>query len=208
MNKSHIIGADECGYGSLAGPLLVCAVKTQNDWSMEGLNDSKKLSAKKRNTLRIKLLSLVEQGIIQYAMAERSNLQIDSLGVYVALKDAYAECYKKLYDEQSLLIADGNIKFDELSNDGYNITSVIKADTIYPTVMAASILAKTYRDNQMISLHTSYQIYDWINNMGYGAPLHLAAIKLYGPSSLHRMSYAPMKNMEIINSKQTSFKNL
>lgn len=205
-SKKYIVGADECGYGALAGILTICAVKAPSDWNLDGLNDSKKLSAKKREIMRDQLLKLAEQDAIQYAIASRSNVEIDAGGVASALRSCYAEVYKKLYDPDCLLIADGNLKFDELTADGYTVNSVIKADTKFPTVMAASIIGKVYRDEIMHQLHHTYPNYGWNKNVGYGAKDHLDAIKTYGPCPLHRMSYAPMKNMKIVNSKQLTLK--
>ncbi|HEY5267885.1 MAG TPA: ribonuclease HII [Candidatus Saccharimonadales bacterium] len=206
FNKPMIIGADECGYGALAGILTICAVKAPSGWNLDGLNDSKKLSAKKREIMRDQLLKLAEQGVIQYAIASRSNVEIDASGVASALRSCYAEVYKKLYDPDCLLIADGNLKFDELAAEGYTVESVIKADAKFPTVMAASIIGKVFRDEIMHQLHNTYPNYGWDHNVGYGAQDHLEAIKMYGPCPLHRMSYAPMKNMKIVNPKQLILK--
>jgi ribonuclease HII len=195
-NKNYIIGADEVGYGALAGMLCVCAVKASSDWYLDGLNDSKKLSPKKRNIMRDRLLKLTERGVIQFSMAERSNVEIDMVGVATALRSCYAEVYKKLYGPDCLLIADGNLKFDELAADGYTVESVIKADAKYPAVMAASIIAKEWRDDKMHTLHFSYPNYGWDHNVGYAAKDHLDAIAKHGPCPLHRYSYAPMKHMK------------
>jgi ribonuclease HII len=194
QNKLFIVGCDEVGYGCLAGPLVVCGVRAPKDWSLEGLNDSKKLSAKKREVMRQKLFPLIENKIISFHLAERSNVEIDKVGVAVALKQAYVECFHALYEEESLIISDGILKFDNLGVDAYDKVSMVKADTKIPAVMAASILAKTYRDSKMQAMHQLHPQYDWISNVGYGSPIHLAAITKFGASPLHRMSYAPMKN--------------
>lgn len=191
-----IIGADEVGYGCLAGPLVVCAVMAPNRWSLRGLNDSKKLSEKKRLRMREKLSKLIEDKLIFFHIAERSSFQIDKLGIAVALKSCYDECIRTLdKNKDCQVIIDGILKFDSLVQDGYKIKSVPKADTRIPTVMAASILAKTYRDDLMKAYHLLHPMYNWISNMGYGSAEHLKAIEEFGPSPLHRFSYAPMKNM-------------
>lgn len=212
LDKPAIIGCDEVGYGCLAGPLVVVGVRAAKDWKLAGLNDSKKLSAKKRDAMLLPLMKLVQNKEISYHLAERSNEYIDKVGVYVALKEAYVECFHALYAPDSLIIIDGNLKFDNLGVDAYDKVSVIKADAKYPAVMAASIIAKTWRDDKMHTLHHTYPSYGWDHNVGYGAKDHLDAIKAYGPCPLHRMSYAPMKNMKVQplpgeDPRQTSFKD-
>lgn len=197
LDKPIIIGCDEVGYGCLAGPLVVVGVRAPKDWTLAGLNDSKKLSAKKRDGLLLPLMKLVESKTISYHLAERSNAVIDKVGVAVALKDAYVECFHALYQPDCLIINDGILKFDNLGVDDYDKISVIKADTKYPAVMAASIIAKVYRDDMMHRLHHTYPLYSWDSNVGYGSENHLAAIALHGPTPLHRMSYAPMKNIPV-----------
>lgn len=190
-NKTYIIGCDEVGYGSIAGPLVVCGVKSPKTWNLSGLNDSKKLTENRREIMRDQLLKIIENKTIEFHLAERSNKEIDQVGLGVALKSCYVEIFKKLYTDDSLLICDGNLKFDNLGVDDYDKVSIIKADTLVPSVMAASILAKTYRDDKMRKYHLAYPQYDWVNNVGYyGADgLQIAAIKKYGYSPLHRLSY-------------------
>jgi ribonuclease HII len=196
MQQLYTIGVDECGTGALCGQLVVCGVRAPHDWSLPGLNDSKKLSEKKREEMRLKLLPLILNNTISFHLAERSHLIIDQLGMYAALKDAYVEIFHKLYQYSDLIITDGNLKFDNLGVDNYNIQSVIKADAKYPTVMAASILAKTYRDQELREVDKLHPQYDWKTNKGYSTKTHLQAIKQFGACSLHRQSYAPMKNMK------------
>jgi ribonuclease HII len=209
IDKPIIVGCDEVGYGCLAGPLVVVGVRAPKDWKIDGLNDSKKLSAKKREALLLPLMKLVQSKDISYHLAERSNTEIDKVGVAVALKDAYVECFKALYQEDCLIISDGILKFDGLGVDDYDKVSVIKADTKYAAVMAASIIAKTYRDDKMHQLHHTYPNYGWDHNVGYPATDHREAIEKYGPCPLHRMSYAPMRYMKIADPRQLplDFKN-
>jgi ribonuclease HII len=188
-DKPFVIGCDECGTGSWAGPLVVVAVRAPKDWTLEGLNDSKKLSPAQREAMANKLNDLIVNGSITWALAERSNVKIDKMGLGVALKDAYVECFHQLYQPDSLIIIDGTLKFDGLGVDGYAMQSLIKADTKIPQVMAASILAKVYRDGKMKILHDLHPMYGWKSNVGYGAKVHLEALKKYGYSPLHRYSY-------------------
>lgn len=188
--KPFFIGCDEVGYGCLAGPLVVCGVRAPRDWLIPGLNDSKKLSEKKRQGMRTQLIKLAEEKIIRYHLAERSNDIIDKDGVASALKSAYIECMMALDDNKDcLIITDGILKFDNLGVDDYDIVSLIKADAQVPCVMAASILAKTYRDEKMKDLHKTYPQYGWDSNVGYGSADHMEAMRKHGLSPLHRRSY-------------------
>lgn len=193
--KSIFIGADECGYGSLAGPLIVCGVKAPRNWTLEGLNDSKKLSAKKRELMRDKLKELISKKEIEWYLAERSNMHIDKHGVAFSLKEAYVEVFTNLYSDDCLIISDGILKFDNPAVANYDMISLIKADTQIPTVMAASILGKTFHDEHMKLAHRMNPNYDWGSNMGYRSKKHLEGLNKFGPSLLHRFSYAPIKNM-------------
>lgn len=195
LEKLVTIGCDEVGYGCLAGPLVVVGVKAPKDWSIPGLRDSKKLSAKRREALTETMNKLIVDGTIEWHLAERSNIFIDTHGVAKALKDAYVEVFHNLYQPDCLIICDGNLKFDGLGVDEYDKLSVVKADDKIPQVMAASILAKVYRDGKMKILHNLHPMYGWDHNVGYGSKDHLEALATHGPSPLHRYSYAPIKHM-------------
>lgn len=188
-NKTHVIGVDEVGYGAICGSLVVCGVRAPKNWNLTGLNDSKKLSAAKRESLAAQLLELVDKKIINYFIEEHSNIEIDEIGLGNALKFSYIEVFKSLYNTESLIVSDGNLKFNGMGVDDMDQVSIIKADGQVPAVMAASILAKTYRDSIMKKLHETYPQYDWLHNVGYGVAKHLEAIKKYGFTPLHRRSY-------------------
>jgi len=183
---NYIIGCDEVGYGSVAGDLVVCGVKAPISWSMEGLKDSKKLSAKKREIFNTKLRQDIN---ISFCLASRSNDEIDKHGVALMLKSAFVETFKNLYSDNSFIIVDGILKFEGLGVDDYDIRTEVKADNKYPVVMAASIIAKTFRDNLMCEYHKKYPNYEWNKNMGYGSKNHIEAISKFGYSPLHRKSY-------------------
>ncbi len=195
-----IIGADECGWGALFGELVVCGVRADQNWKIDGLKDSKQLTPKRRKELQEKLVMEQLKGNIRFWIAARSNNQIDEFGCYVMLKDAYIEVFRELYKPQARMIADGNLKFGGLGVDDYNIESIVKADQTIPIVSAASIIGKVYRDGMMEYLHDQYPNYDLKNSHGYPSPLHLEALKKYGISDLHRKSYRPMKDMIAIGS--------
>lgn len=195
LNKEQVVGADEVGYGCIAGPLVVVGIRAPKDWNLEGLNDSKKLSEKKRLAMFAKLCPLIKNKTLGYHLAQRSNKFIDHMGVAYALKDAYVEVFTNLYESDSLIISDGILKFDNPKVATYDMVSLIKADGQIPAVMAASILAKTYRDEEMRKHHFRYPEYGWNTNVGYGSKDHLHAINLFGPTELHRMSYAPLNKL-------------
>lgn len=197
-----VIGADEVGWGAIAGPLVIVGVKAPKDWNLAGLNDSKKMTAGSREAMRAKLGKLIEDKVISWHLAERSNFYIDKVGVATALKECYIEVFGRLHDPQSLIIVDGNLKFDKEVEAAYNRISLVKADGKIPAVAAASILAKTYRDELMKNYHPLHPMYGWNSNVGYPKPPHLQAIKEHGPCPLHRMSYAPMKHMNLPDLRQ------
>lgn len=183
---NYIIGCDEVGYGAFAGPIVVCAVKAPVSWSMEGLKDSKKLTPKKREEFNLKLRS---DKAIKFCIASRSNEEIDKYGLGVMHKSAFIETFHNLYSDDCFIIVDGVLKFDGLGVDAYDIRSEVKADDKYPVVMAASIVAKTFRDNLMHDYHKKYPHYGWNSNVGYGAKIHIQGIIDHGYSPLHRRSY-------------------
>lgn len=203
MNGYHnVIGVDEVGYGAVAGPLVVVGVRAARDWNMAGLNDSKKMTPGSREVRRGELGELIEKKVISWHLAERSNVYIDSVGVATALKECYVEVFKALWDDHSIIICDGTLKFDKAVEDAYDRVSLVKADGKIPAVAAASILAKTYRDEKMRNLHPLHPQYGWDSNVGYPNPFHLQAISKHGPCPLHRFSYAPMRNMNLPDPRQ------
>lgn len=191
----NIIGCDETGWGAIFGPLVVCGVRADPNWKIDGLKDSKLLSPKRRQQLQENLEMEQFGGNIKFHIAQRSNDQIDEFGCYVMLKDAYIEVFKALYAPQARMIADGNLKFDGLGVDDFHIESIVKADQHIPIVSAASIIGKVYRDTLIANLHDQYPHYDLKNSHGYPSPLHLEALKKYGYTELHRKSYNPIKTM-------------
>lgn len=185
-----ILGSDEVGYGCIAGPLVIGAVRAPRDWKLKGLNDSKKLSERQRLIMRDQLNKLIQNKEISFHLAERSNDAIDRDGVAYTLKSCYVECFRALDPQhECLVITDGNLKFDNMGVDAYNLVSLVKADGQIPAVMAASILAKTYRDDLMRQYHIIYPNYGWDHNVGYPRPDHIEAIRHHGFCQLHRRSY-------------------
>lgn len=178
------IGADEVGTGSLIFSFYVAGVLAEDTWSIQNLNDSKKLTKLKRERIFEDLYKEKQKGNIDFYLAHRTNEQIDEFGLSKCLYDSYIEIHNHF--NNIYMIVDGNLAFPSSNN---LITSIIKADSTIPTVMAASILAKVTRDKLVENLHLKYPDYDWINNMGYGTKKHIEAIKKFGMTEYHRKSY-------------------
>ena len=174
-----IIGVDEVGRGSWAGPLLVVAVKYCN--YVDGLKDSKKLSATKRQKLSEQITSTNQVG---YGWL--SSDEIDDYGLALAMYIAFAKALNELNYLNIPIITDGNINYYPLLK---NSKAIIKADNTEPAVSAASIVAKVARDYRMLEYAKKYTGYDFENNVGYGTFKHKLAIKTLGYTKIHRRSF-------------------
>lgn len=186
MQKTWIIGADECGYGCWAGPICVAAVRAPENWHIPGLNDSKKLSAKKRESLSERLWELHRSGDIFISVMQGTNHDIDKKGVAVIQKKLFVEVINDCKADDTTAIVDGTLSLSSLL---VPYQSMVKADAKISAVMAASIVAKVYRDQWMYRQHELYPEYDFINNVGYRSEKHEAALIKLGSTPLHRMSY-------------------
>lgn len=178
----YIIGADEVGYGCLAGPLVTCAVAVPNDWVPPvGLRDSKKMSPSMRESV-YRLLYKLPMSI----SASTSEL-IDSLGVGVVLKMAHTQAIKEMLARfpDAEVILDGNLRLSELPR----VRSIPKADSRFPAVMAAACVAKVNRDRMMREYAKQYPGYAFEENMGYNSAAHLAGLRRLGRCHIHRRSY-------------------
>lgn len=188
-DKKFIIGSDEVGCASLAGCLTICAVRASKEWSLEGLGDSKKLTRKQREVMEIKLLKEVAAGNISYIINDASNKEIDTDGFGNTFKRLHIQAISQLnQSSDNLIIIDGKNNLN-LDLKGSVSMALIKADGIVPTVMAASILAKTHRDAIMRKLHDQFPFYGWLTNVGYGTKQHYAAMKEHGITEYHRTSF-------------------
>jgi len=188
-----VAGVDEVGRGPLAGPVVAAAViflKQDLDF-IELVNDSKKLTKAKRNSLFTKLTNNAH---ILYDVAIISNLIIDQVNIFNATKQAMLAAVKKLSTKAKIfhVLVDGNHKM--LSNN-FPETPVIKGDLKSNSIAAASIIAKVIRDNIMLELGQIHPHYNWKNNSGYPTKAHLAAITQHGITQHHRKSFAPIKFM-------------
>lgn len=175
-------GIDEAGRGCYAGPVYAAAVILPRDFHHPLLNDSKKLNEKQRDMLR----PLIEKESISYAVAAISNTEIDQLNILQATYKAMHQAIGGLKSAPGLLLIDGN-RFKPYP--GIRHECIIKGDGLYASIAAASILAKTYRDEHMHALHRQYPQYGWDQNKGYGTAAHREAIAAHGICEFHRKSF-------------------
>ncbi|MDQ2179962.1 MULTISPECIES: ribonuclease HII [Marinifilum] len=175
-------GCDEAGRGCLAGPVFAAAVILPTNFSNEMLNDSKKLSEKKRYLLR----ETIEKEAIAWAVGIVDHEEIDKINILNASFLAMHRAVDQLKTKPEHLLIDGN-RFNPYKNIKH--TCVIKGDGKYASIAAASILAKTYRDDFMMKIHEDFPYYDWNSNKGYPTKKHRIAIREHGISPFHRKSF-------------------
>ena len=182
-NKNTIeAGCDEAGRGCLAGPVYAAAVILPPDFENDLLNDSKKLTEKQRYKLR----PLIEEQALAWAVVAVDNKEIDEVNILNASFLAMNRAVEKLKTVPEHLLIDGN-RFRTKSQIPY--TCMIKGDGRFYSIAAASVLAKTYRDDYMAEIHQEFPYYDWQKNKGYPTKKHRAAIKQHGASKYHRMTF-------------------
>ena len=174
-------GCDEAGRGCLAGPVYAAAVILPKDFSNELLNDSKKLTEAQRYALR----EVIEREALAWAVGVVAAAEIDEINILKASFLAMQRAVEQLKIVPQHLLIDGN-RFTP-----YKIpyTTVVKGDAKFMSIAAASILAKTYRDDYMLGISRDYPQYDWQKNKGYPTPKHRAAIREYGATPHHRMTF-------------------
>lgn len=175
-------GCDEAGRGCLAGPVVAAAVILPKDFDHPLLNDSKLMNEKNRNLLR----PIIEQEAISWAVARLTPKQIDRYNILNASFRAMHKAIKQLTVTPQHLLIDGN-RFTPYR--GIDHTCIIKGDGKYKSIAAASILAKTHRDEYMHKLHKKHPQYNWQSNKGYPTSEHRSALDTYGPTSMHRQSF-------------------
>ena len=195
-------GADEAGRGCLAGPVTAAAVMLPDEFKSELLNDSKQLSEKTRE----KLKSIIEATSISFSVTHIEPKIIDEINILNASIKAMQECITKLNPLPNYIIVDGNsplIPKGGIKNKGGKVftdseiellltipnTSIIKGDSKYMSIAAASVLAKTYRDEYMNRIHEEFPMYNWKQNKGYPTIEHREAIRKYGITKYHRISF-------------------
>jgi ribonuclease HII len=179
-----IAGVDEAGRGPWAGPVVAAAVILRGAVP-PGLNDSKKLSAARREALFAALFA--SDALI--GIGEASVAEIDALNILNATHLAMARAVTALADPPGHVLVDGN----RLPRWHWPSTAIIGGDALEPAISAASIIAKVTRDRQMQALHAAYPAYGWASNQGYGTAAHAAALAAQGPSPHHRTSFRPVR---------------
>ncbi|MFD2919774.1 ribonuclease HII [Terrimonas rubra] len=175
-------GCDEAGRGCYAGPVFAAAVILPKDFSHPLLNDSKQVNEQNRYQLR----SIIEQEALAYAVASIDNEEIDTINILKASFKAMHLAIDQLRIVPEMLLIDGN-RFVPYKKTPHEC--MVKGDGRFASIAAASILAKTYRDDYMKTIHEEYPMYDWINNKGYGTLNHRTAIEQNGICKYHRKSF-------------------
>lgn len=191
------VGCDEAGRGCLAGPVFAAAVILPAKFKNKILNDSKQLTRKQREELRI----VIEKEAVGYAVGICDNIEIDSINILNASFLAMHKALDQLIAPFEFILVDGNRfkKYKEVPH-----ATIIEGDAKYMSIAAASILAKTYRDEFMEKVHHDYPIYNWLDNKGYATPLHRKAILEHGQCPLHRKSFVLKEmQMELFGSTET-----
>ena len=183
LDNGHkiICGVDEAGRGPLAGPVCAAAVILPYGIEIEGLNDSKKLTEKKRE----KLFDVIIEKSIAYGISFSSEKEIDELNILQATYLAMNRAIEKLNTEIDIALIDGNRN----SGINYNSTCIIGGDGKSASIAAASILAKVTRDRYMLELDNKYPEYFFAKHKGYGTKLHYEALREHGPSEVHRLTF-------------------
>ena len=186
-----ILGIDEVGRGPWAGPLVVGAVVLPDSHTIEGLTDSKKLSAKKREALNIR----IQEEALGWGLGWVHAQEIDEVGLSAALRLATVRAVEAVKAPYHEIIIDGTINFLKETNKGAYVTTMPKADLLIPAVSAASIIAKVARDTYMAEQGITFPAYGFESHVGYGTAQHQQALIQHGVTELHRTSFAPIKKL-------------
>ena len=183
-----IVGVDEAGRGPLAGPVVAAAVLLC-EGGIVGLDDSKKLTAKRRAELEAQIKARCRWGV-----GEASVEEIDRINILQATFLAMTRAVEALGFEPAEVLVDGN----RLPRWRYTATAIIGGDALHPCISAASIIAKEHRDRFMVAMARDFPGFGWETNMGYGTAQHLAALRQHGPTPHHRTSFAPVAQMQLV----------
>jgi ribonuclease HII len=179
-----VAGVDEAGRGPLAGPVVAAAVILDDLNPIRGLNDSKKLSAKRREAL----FDEIRARALCFAIAEASVQEIDQINILQATLLAMKRAVEALRLPPKLVLVDGN----RLPTLSIRAEAIVQGDALVPAISAASILAKVHRDRLCQAMHQRYPVYGFDQHKGYGTVQHLAALQAHGPADCHRLTFAPV----------------
>ncbi|MCZ6668721.1 MAG: ribonuclease HII [Gammaproteobacteria bacterium] len=189
ISKAKLVaGVDEAGRGPLAGSVVAAAVILDPSGFIEGLTDSKRLSAAKREKLEYQ----IRQEALAWAIGEASCTEIDEFNILQASLLAMKRAILRLDPEPQQVLIDGN-RVPDIS--GFNLRAIVKGDLYEPCISAASILAKQYRDRQMQALDRLYPQYQFARHKGYPTRLHRDLLKQFGVSPIHRLSFKPVREL-------------
>lgn len=191
-NLQYEVGTDEAGRGCLAGPVTAAAILINKEIESELINDSKKISLKSRDFLR----KFIEENNNLFQIAHIFEDRIDEINILNASIEAMHKAISQLNFIPEFIIVDGN-RFKPYQNIPH--TTIIKGDSKYLSIAAASILAKTYRDEYMLQLHEEFPMYRWDKNMGYPTKEHRKAILEYGPCKYHRKTFKLLPDQLILD---------
>ena len=182
-----VCGVDEAGRGSLAGPVSAAAVILDPDHPIEGLADSKKLSARQRD----QLVPVIHEHALAWAVAYADAEEIDRLNILQATLLAMRRAVQALHIQPQRVLVDGLY----CPQTGIPSRAIVKGDSKVAAISAASILAKTARDALMLQLHEQYPLYGFAGHKGYPTAAHLAALRAHGVSDVHRKSFRPVREL-------------
>jgi len=185
---SLVAGIDEAGRGPLAGSVVAAAVILDESCPIDGLTDSKKLSVSRRLALELE----IKNNARAWAIAEASHHEVDQINILQASLLAMRRALLSLELKPEQVLVDGN-HLPEL--DGYRMLAIVKGDLSEPCISAASILAKTYRDRQMLELDRQYPEYQFARHKGYPTALHREMLRQHGVSAVHRRSFKPVRDL-------------
>ena len=177
----HIAGVDEAGRGPLAGPVVAAAVVLPKGMSIDGVNDSKKLSAKQRESL----FHEIYEHALSVGVGIVSHEVIDRINIYQASILAMRKAVEKLAIVPSIVLADGN----SFKHESWRYQNIIDGDAKSITIAAASVIAKVTRDNLMREYHEQFPLYGFDRHKGYGTKFHMEALRQYGMCPIHRRSF-------------------